>query len=287
MTDKQSFLDRLNAALIERGLSDEDIRPYMERFDRFYDRMVSDPNQISAEALNDIDTIADNIAAQVAERNDEITRLAERTMTVNAVKEEPEEEYELVEDAPTGLVPVDEMDTAETAEAEAVVTDEDIDALEEIPQDDGTSNRLPDYVEKEPIPNSTMFWVLFGVSLPVTIPLALAGLGIFAAVWIALIGLILASVAVLIAMVAAGSAVSLVGIIYGIIQLFSVVSVGLYEIGAGVIVAGVVMFAGILLYNFAVRLMPLIIRLVGRLFKFVIKKLVQLFNYLRRECAKL
>ncbi len=79
MTDKQSFLDRLNAALVERGVSDADIAPYIERFDRFYDRMVNDDASTSR-ALDNIDGIADNIAAQISERYDQINRLAENAM---------------------------------------------------------------------------------------------------------------------------------------------------------------------------------------------------------------
>lgn len=290
ITDKQSFLDKLHAALVKRGIADADIRPYIERFDRFYDRMVSDQNQVSAESLSDIENIADNIAAQIGERYNEINRLAERTMTMGAVKAddpppaplpqpvpEPEpipveEDYELVEEnAPTGLVPA--------SDGLEEIFDEE---LEEVP-----SNRLPDYEEEEPAPNSTMFWVLFAVSLPVTLPLALAGLAVFLAVWAAMIAMILAAVGTLVVLTAGGSALSLVGIIYGVIQLFSVVPVGLYEIGMGIIIAGIIMFVGILIYNVAVRLLPFLMRMVWRLFCFVLKKLRVLFNFLRRECAKL
>ena len=290
ITDKQSFLDKLHAALVKRGIADADIRPYIERFDRFYDRMVSDQNQVSAESLSDIEIIADNIAAQIGERYNEINRLAERTMTMGAVKAddpppaplpqpvpEPEpipveEDYELVEEnAPTGLVPA--------SDGLEEIFDEE---LEEVP-----SNRLPDYEEEEPAPNSTMFWVLFAVSLPVTLPLALAGLAVFLAVWAAMIAMILAAVGTLVVLTAGGSALSLVGIIYGVIQLFSVVPVGLYEIGMGIIIAGIIMFVGILIYNVAVRLLPFLMRMVWRLFCFVLKKLRVLFNFLRRECAKL
>jgi uncharacterized membrane protein len=290
ITDKQSFLDKLHAALVKRGIADADIRPYIERFDRFYDRMISDQSEVSAESLSDIENIADNIAAQIGERYNEINRLAERTMTMGTVKADdpppaplpkampapepiPEEEdYELVEEnPPTGLVPASDG-------LEEIFDDE----LEEVP-----STRLPDYEEEEPAPNSTMFWVLFAVSLPVTVPLALAGLAVFLAVWAAMIALILAAVGALVLLTAGGSALSLVGIIYGVIQLFSVVPVGLYEIGMGVIIAGGIMFVGILIYNVAVRLLPFLMRMVWRLFCFVLKKLRVLFNFLRRECAKL
>ena len=68
MSEKQLFLDRLRAALVDRDISDSDIQPYIERFDRFYDRMVSDPENTKNGLLDDIDRIADNIAEQVSER---------------------------------------------------------------------------------------------------------------------------------------------------------------------------------------------------------------------------
>lgn len=273
MIDKQTFLDRLTAALIERGISQTDIQPYIERFDRFFDRMVMDERG-GAQALEDIDNIADNIAAQVSERYDEINRLAERTMTVNRVQ---------ADDEPSdgSLVPLD--DDEGTAPYSPVQAEPD----EEPPAEMMESTRLPDYVEEEPSPNSTIFWVLFAISLPITLVIALAVIALFLLVWGGLATVIVGSIAVLIVIAAGGTALSLVGIIYGIIQLFSVVPVGLYEIGLGVIIAGVVMFAGILLYNFAVRLVPLLIRLVGRLFRYLYGRLKVLFNFLRRECAKL
>jgi len=84
MTDKQSFLDKLNAALVKRGVSDADIAPYIERFDRFYDRMVSDDASTSR-ALDNIEGIADNIAAQISERDDQLNRFAESAMAAESV----------------------------------------------------------------------------------------------------------------------------------------------------------------------------------------------------------
>lgn len=283
MTDKQSFLEKLNAALLERGISPTDIEPYLERFDRFYDRMVADSSDASS-PLGDIDTIADNIAAQVSDRYDEINRLAERTMTVQTVDvdNEPttesdvpviaddEDGYEMLEvTSDVGIVPPDE--------AEAVTSD----------CESEQSTKLPDYVSEEKIQDNKLFWILFAVSLPITLPLTLGVLSVFAAAWAGLAALIVASLAALVAMVTVGTAASLIGIIYGIIQLFTSVPVGLYEIGIGIVVAGIVMFSGILLYNFAIRFVPWLIKLVGRLLRYTLKQLRVLFNFLRRECAKL
>ncbi len=286
MTDKQSFLERLNDALLSRGVSELDIRPYLERFDRFYDRMANDPNRVNSEMLNDVDALADNIAAQISERYDEINRFAERTMTLGTIAPEPDasDEYELVEDAPTGMLPINETEVA--ADGGSEVSDEAASRLPDYPSDE-TASRLPDYVETESVPGNAMFWVLFAASIPVTAPLALLALSVFAAAWIGLFALIIGIVAGIVVLAAAGSAASLVGIIYGVVQMFNVPAVGLYEIGLGVIIAGSVLFVDILLYNVAVRLLPLLVRLVGRLFGYVIKRLAVLFNYLKKESAKL
>ncbi len=297
MTDKTTFLEKLSAALKIRGISDVDIRPYLERFDRFYDRMMSDPERVDPEALSDVEAIADTIAEQISERDRDLVRLAERTMTIQTVPEEPAKEeptdFDRTADIPAALPdPADpdltslEMDAMEDPTSE-FFTDEIVHGPDSVPDEEMEGPRLPDYIEEEPAPNSRMFWILFAASLPLTIPLALAGLALFVILWGALAALIIGSVAALVAVAAGGTALSLVGIIYGVIQLFNSFPVGLYEIGLGVTVAGAVMFVGILLYNFAIRLMPWVIRQTARLLRYLIRRLRVLFNFLRRECAKL
>ncbi len=294
MTEKQVFLDKLTAALYERNISESDIMPYIEQFDRFYDRMVSDSPQTQG-VFQDIETIADNIAAQVSDRYDEINRLAERTMTVDAVTEDvadaPETDAEptVMTDIPDIANMSEEYELAEPEVEESLIPAEELAALDvgEALEYQAESTRLPDYNAEELIQNSKMFWILFCISLPITFPLFVAIIAVFAAVWLGLAAVVIAAVAALVALVAGGAAGSLVGIIYGIIQLFTSVPVGLYEIGLGVIVAGSVMFAGILVYNFAVRLVPILMRMLGKLFRFVLSELKRLFNFLRKECVKL
>lgn len=288
MTDKQDFLDKLRAALLERDISETDIRPYIDRFDRFFDRMVNDPDNNRADILSDVNTIADNIASQVSERYDEINRLAERTMTVERV----EIDVEAPKPAPADDVPVktdqqpapvDNIPAKTNRQSTAAPIQPD----PVKPSHEETVKKLPDYIDEEPAPNSTIFWVLFGVSLPVTIPLALCAIALFIAVWGGLAALIAGSIAALIVTAAGGTALSLIGIIYGITKLFSVMPVGLYEIGLGVLVGGCVMFTGILLYNFAVRLLPRVIKLVAQFFRYLYGQFIVLFVFLRKECAKL
>lgn len=298
MTDKQDFLEKLRAALIERDISETDIAPYLERFDRFYDRMVNDSENATPELLSDIDRIADNIAEQVSERYDEINRLAERTLTVDRVKGQDEKTSQSVSTPEASKAP-DEPDDAGKAYSagssqpdsraveKAAQVPEDDPPLSEEYDDEAHENRPPEYIDEEPSPSGTIFWVLCAVSLPITLPLALAGVAVFAGVWVGLLGLIIGSIALLVCGAAVGTALALVGIIYGISQLFSVVPVGLYELGLGIMIGSVVMFAGILLYNFAIRLVPLIMRLWGRLFRYVCGRIRVLFGFLRKECAKL
>ncbi len=281
MTEKQDFLERLNAALLERDISENDIAPYLERFDRFYDRMVRDSENTDGELLSDVERIADNIAEQVSERYDEINRLAERTLTVDRVKsrDDTKEDSKLEADE-TQLVQLESEDEPSSSKSEQLP-----EVFEDEPEE--YDNRPPEYIDEEPSPNSTIFWVLCAVSLPITLPLALVGLGLFLGVWAALAVLIAASIAALVAVAAVGTALALVGIIYGISQLFSQLPVGLYELGLGVLIGSVAMFGGILIYNFAIRLLPLLMRLWGKFFGYVCRRLRVLFGFLRRECAKL
>jgi len=133
---------------------------------------------------------------------------------------------------------------------------------------------------------SPAFWLIFILTLPITVPI-LAALGmIFIGAFAALAVLIVGFIALLVADVIAGTALSLVGIIYGITQTFTVVPIGLYEIGIGIIIGGAALFIGILLYNTAVRLLPFLCRLLYDFFRFCCAQLRRLFNYLKKESVK-
>ncbi len=284
MTDKHSFLARLKAALATRGISETDAAPYLAQFDRYYERMAND-DLATAETLLDIESIADNISSQVAERYEQIDTLAAKTMNVPLAD---------VDNEPTTEAQIPAVkDDADGYELLEVPGDEDVveyeEYVEEVALDvsDDSSTRLPDYVEEENIPGTKMFWGLFALSLPVTLPLALVVLGAFGVMWGAAAAIMAGAVAALIAAVCLGSILSLVGIIYGIVQLGTAVPIGLYEIGIGVIIAGITMCVGILIYNFAIRVVPILFKLVWKLFKYALKRLKELFNYLKKESAKL
>ncbi len=135
----------------------------------------------------------------------------------------------------------------------------------------------------------TVFWVLFFVTLPLSLLFLALYVSVFGLMFGALCAVIILLVAGLIGGVAAGAAVSLVGIIYGITQLITAPSAapGLYEVGLGLTIAGIVMLGGILVYNCAIRLIPYLIRLLGVLFRFCAAKLKQLFKMAKEACYKL
>ncbi len=300
MIDKKSFLERLDAALVLRCVPDDDAAVYIAQFDRFYDRLISDPEKMVI--LEDVDLIADNIVAALRKKRAAETAYAEGEEVVSEEEEtKPASDSGAAQsggmDEPNGSISpkaVSDASVQHTRTVAAVPENAVVPsgaASEEDTDDDGAEDeyeegQLPEYMEDEPAPNSTLFWVLFGVTLPITLPLVTAVFLLFVAMWAVLFVVIAASVAALVALAAGGTALALVGIVYGITQLFDVMPIGLFEIGLGVVIGGCVIFFGILLYNFAIRLIPVLVRLVARLFVYTFGQLKKLFNFLRRECAK-
>ena len=291
MTDKHSFLERLKSAISSRGISDADAEPYISQFDKYYERMAND-DLATAETLLDIDSIVDNIEAQVSEKQEQTGDSVEQTMNVLAVDMDNQPTVEA--QIPAVADDSDVYEDIESSDDSRVLDyEEEIEDYEEYIEQDAqdyveeASTKLPDYVEEEKIHGTKMFWGLFALSLPVTLPLALVLLGAFALAWGALALIIVGAVVALIGVVCVGTILSLVGIIYGIVQIASALPIGLYEIGIGVIIAGITACIGILIYNFAVRLVPVLFKLVWKLFKYVLKKLRKLFNHLKKESGRL
>ena len=137
-----------------------------------------------------------------------------------------------------------------------------------------------------PVKGSLAFWLIFILTLPITIPILAALCMIFIAVFAAMAVLIVGFIALLVVDVIAGTGLSLVGIIYGITQTFTVVPIGLYEIGLGIIIGGAALFIGILFYNAAIRLLPYLCRKWYDFFCFSFGQLGRLFKYLKKESAK-
>ena len=121
--------------------------------------------------------------------------------------------------------------------------------------------------------NRTLFWVVFAITLPIVIVLALACVAIYIGFWIALAILMIGIVTGLIIFVSVGAIISLIGIVYGAIQLIKgLTPVGMFEIGLGVTVGAAVMFIGILVYNIAIRLIPFAMKMLAKLLALGFKK---------------
>ena len=133
--------------------------------------------------------------------------------------------------------------------------------------------------------NVIIFWVVFVLTLPITIALLLGVIGIFAAVFLLMAGIIAGCLISLVGIAAGGTAYSLLGIIYGILKFGSARAESLYEIGNAILVGGICLLAGVLLYNLAIRLIPFLLKYLGVFFRFVTNKIVKLFKFIKRECT--
>lgn len=319
MSEKQSLLKNIAEALRQRGLAEEDIDEYLKQNDSFFERLIA---ASSEKPIPPVDWLADGIAKQI-ERADEAKKQAAAVETKSIDKITPQViEKQAESESPVGGDDSDSgerkaegienlsenpaedetsdagdsgnsersQDQAETSDNDGIADMEDAEAEPKPLVNENTvleENKLPDYISEEPVPNCTLFWILFAVSAPITLPLALAALVLTAGVWAALGIIVAASVAALVAVCAGGTLLSVIGIIYGALQLAESRAVGMYEIGLGILIGGISMFVGILIYNFAVRFMPLVFRWAAEFFRWAFKRIKGLFNYLRRECARL
>ncbi len=139
---------------------------------------------------------------------------------------------------------------------------------------------------KEKVKGSPLFWTLFALTLPITIPLLSVICAFFGVLYVAVTALIVAFAGVMIAAVACGTALALVGIIYGATQCFKSLHIGLFEIGIGIAVGGVTMLVSVLLYNIAIRFVPRLYKLVNRFGGWVFGGIGQLYTNIKKECGK-
>lgn len=140
--------------------------------------------------------------------------------------------------------------------------------------------------EKEKVKGSPLFWTLFILTLPITVPLFLTVCAFFGVLYVTVTALIVAFAAAMIAVVACGTALALVGIIYGVTRCFKNLPIGLFEIGVGIAVGGVTMLVSVLLYNIAIRFVPRLYRLVNRFGGWVFGGIGNLYTNVKKECGK-
>lgn len=270
MTEKQHFLLELKKALDRQQISDADAAPYLERFDRYYERIMAEPENQGGNPLDHVDKIADHIKKQLSEEKEASTPAP--TAIEGSEMSDPDTAATITTDT---VPPVDDKPETE-------LPPEEIEEPEELP--DAGENQSVSAQQKNVRP-SGKFWGIFCACLPITIPLALLLVALLGSVYLLGVGLILGALGAMVAVIAVGSILAMIGFVYGVIQLFSETAIGLYEIGLGLVCTGVTMFVGILLYNFAIRLVPFLLKLYTRFVRFVFRKVKELFFYCQRLCG--
>lgn len=140
--------------------------------------------------------------------------------------------------------------------------------------------------EREKVKGTPLFWTLFILTLPITVPLFLVICAFFGVLYAGVAAVIAALAAVMIVVVACGTALALVGIIYGATQCFKNLPIGLFEIGVGIALGGVTMIVSVLLYNIAIRYVPRLYKLINRFGGWVFNGIGQLYTNIKKECGK-
>ena len=140
--------------------------------------------------------------------------------------------------------------------------------------------------KKEKVKGSPLFWVLFILTLPITLPLFILISSVVGIMYAAVTALIIAASGAMVCTVACGTALSLVGIIYGATQCFKAVPLGLFEIGIGIALGGLTMLVSVLLYNVAIRFIPKLYKQVTRFGAWVYGGIGDLYTKTKKECGR-
>lgn len=127
-----------------------------------------------------------------------------------------------------------------------------------------------------------LFWVLFILTLPITVPIFATIWTLFGIMYVVVTALIVGFVGAMVAVVGIGTALTLVGLIFGIIKCFSQLPIGLFEIGFAVAIAGVTMLVSVLIYNLAVRFIPRLYSLIAHFARFVWDSIVGLYYFCKK-----
>jgi hypothetical protein len=272
------FMKELESALIKRGIPAELAHNHVASIRRtFTSDDLSEIASIKSEsAINDLaDSISNVLKKKMSSADVKSNDTANKAHASTPVASKPKASVQAQVKRPQRPLPLnDDFDTP----VQQKNTNQRIDMNDEYFSNSSFADNSK---------GSTVFWVGLIATLPITLSLLALIAGVFAGIFVGLVGIILLGVLALIGIVGAGSALSLVGIIFGVTQLFSFVPAGIYEIGLGVIIAGAVLFVSVLIYNFIIRFIPWLIKKVAKLLVFVFKKLKDLFYYIRKECYKL
>ncbi|MBR6514801.1 MAG: hypothetical protein IKT46_08235 [Clostridia bacterium] len=210
---------------------------------------------------------------------------------------DPEERPDIAFEEAQELEEVDEFEVAEEFEEEYIPEDEfapelmiDKDELRGVDDKKSKKNKKTKKIkpkkEKEKVKGTPLFWTLFILTLPITLPLYLCVCVFYGLLYVAVSALIAIFASAMVATVACGTAVSLVGIIYGSVQCFGNVPIGLFEIGIGVVIGGATMLLSVLLYNVAIRYIPRLFKPVNRFAAWGFDGIGQLYTKIKKECGK-
>ena len=139
------------------------------------------------------------------------------------------------------------------------------------------NNKRKKKEKREKVKGTPLFWTLFIVTLPITLPILAVICVFFGALYtVVTVGLI-ALVVLMIALVAVGVALALIGIIYGSTQAVPNLPIALMEIGIGIVLGGLTMLLSVLLYNFSIHIYPKLYKLLNRFSSFVFTKIGDLY----------
>ncbi len=325
--DKQTFYAELSERLLKLGLSQEYVDRHLSQFDGYFDGKTDDEVKAEIAKLGDLDKVAvrilrmtekaindarlENEAKQNNSQKEEIINREENISEASAFSENAQAEGSPEKTDPSASASDPVITEEQAADNDVHVFErrsKEIDeALDVIFDDSNTgsenqgikrgdiivSDKIDAALTDAPVDpvqiekNRRKFWILFSVTLPITVAVLAVTAAVFALTYFALAIIILAAVAGLIAVTAAGTLVSVFGLIFGVSQMISSLPVGLYECGVSVMIGAVAMFIGILVYNFAVRLMPYIASKLLVFVKFVGRKYRELYVYLKKECIGL
>lgn len=325
--DKQTFYAELSERLLKLGLSQEYVDRHLSQFDSYFEGKTDEEIKVEIAKLGDLDKVAVRILRMTEKAINEARKENEakqvKAQSAEVVNEDPapasveaadssskvtEENTELAEkpastedEAADDSAPDEDLHVFEAHNRQIdEALDEIFDSPESSNDRDGSkrgelisAGRIDAALTDAPVDpaqiakNRKKFWILFAVTLPITITVLAVTAAVFALAYFGLAIIILAAVAGLIGITAVGTLVSVFGLIFGVSQMISSLPIGLYECGISIMIGAVAMFVGILVYNFAVRLMPFVASKLFVFVKFVARKYRELYVYLKKECIGL
>jgi len=248
------FCERVAEELAKLGVSEADVNTQLQNFKNYFASFSEEEVQKKLEAFGDPEDVAYDIYDK------------------------------LHNDAPQNIQTQEAVSRKDAASDSADGTnDEQITLVYKMPEQ--AKPALSSVKKPAKNGSSALFWVLFLLTLPITVPLALALFSVIFVLDIAIMAVIVLFAVILAVVIAVGTMLALIGIIYGIIALMQSLPAGLFEIGIGVIALGATTFIGILVYNFSFRLLPFLLRKNFSLFGIVGRMIKKLFVTAKRACC--